>query len=44
MSGGKRILGSEFVAMTRVPPGEPVPDGFESAHAARTKIAPKLYV
>lgn len=45
MSGGKRILGSEFVAITRVPPpGPPPADGFESAHPPSEMDAQRAYV
>jgi hypothetical protein len=43
MSGGKRIFGSEFVAMTRVPPLPPLAAGFESTQAPKTTDAQRLY-
>jgi len=44
-SGGKRIRGSEFVAMTRVPPPDPPPaDGFASVHPTREMHAQRAYV
>ena len=45
MSGGKRIRGSEFVAMTRVPrPGPSAADGFESTQPTREMHAQSAYV